>query len=54
MYTDNIEVSVLVKSLYMILASAIGLWFINKDESPFLYNNIINMIFHKVGICFRL
>ena len=29
------SVSVLVKNLYIAFASAIGLWFVSKDGSPF-------------------
>ena len=50
----NIYVRVLVKSLYIVFASAIGLWFANFDGSPFLYNSMVMLIFHDVGICFCL
>ena len=35
-YEENIDVSVLVKKLYKVFASAIGLWLDSKDGSPFL------------------
>ena len=44
----------LVKNLYMVLASAIGLWFVSRDGSPFLYSNIVSLFFNEDGICFRL
>ena len=44
----------LVKSLYMVLARAIGLWFDSCIGSPFLYKSIVLLIFHEVGIDFCL
>ena len=38
----------------MVLASAIGLWFVSCDGSPFLYNNTVRLVFHDAGICFCL
>ena len=35
-YADRIYVRVLVKKLYIMFASAIGLWFDSCDGSPFL------------------
>ena len=35
-YTDKMDVSVLVKNLYIVFASAIGLWLVNIDGSRFL------------------
>ena len=35
-YADNMSVSILVKNLYIVFASAIGLWFVRRDGSPFL------------------
>ena len=35
-YADKMDVSVLVKNLYIVFASAIGLWLVNIDGSPFL------------------
>jgi hypothetical protein len=42
---------VLVNSLYIVLASAIGLWFVNIVGSDFLYKKIDRLVFHEVGIC---
>ena len=39
------DVNVLVKNLYIVFASAIGLWFVSRDGSPFLLNNIVRLIF---------
>jgi hypothetical protein len=39
-------VRVLVNSLYIVLASAIGLWFGKLVGSPFLYSNIVRLVFH--------
>ena len=44
-YADKMDVSVLVKNLYIVFANAIGLWFVNRDGS---------LIFQEVGICFSL
>ena len=44
----------LLKNLYMVLASTIGLWFVSRDGSPFLYSNIVRLIFYEDGICFCL
>ena len=35
-YADKMDVSVLVKNLYIVFASAIRLWLVNTDGSPFL------------------
>ena len=35
-YADNISVTVLVSSLSIVFASAIGLWFESRDGSPLL------------------
>jgi hypothetical protein len=48
------SVRVLVKNLYIVFASAIGLWLESFEGSHFLYNNIVRLIFHDVGICFCL
>ena len=40
--------------LEMVLASAIGLWLVNCDGSPFLYNRTVRLVFHDEGICFCL
>ena len=53
-YAERIKVNVLVYSLYIVLASAIDLWLVNCDGSPFLYNNIVRLVFHDAGICFCL
>ena len=34
-YVDNMHVRVLVKNLYIVFASAIGLWFVSCEGSPF-------------------
>jgi hypothetical protein len=39
-----------VKSLYIVLASAIGLWFNSSIGFPFLYNSIVRLDFHECGI----
>ena len=51
---ERIKVSVLVKSLYMVFAKAIGLWFVSWEGSPFLYNKTVRLVFHVAGICFCL
>ena len=48
------NVRVLVKKLYIIFASTIGLWLGNFDGSCFLYKSIVRLIFHDVGIYFSL
>ena len=53
-YADSMNVRVLVKSLYIVFASAIGLWFGNCEGSPFLYRSMVKLIFHDAGICFCL
>ena len=53
-YANNIDVRVLVKSLYIMLASAIGRWFGSREGFPFLYSSILRLIFYDVGICFCL
>ena len=35
-YDESIDVRVLVKTLYRVFASVIGLWLDSKDGSPFL------------------
>ena len=35
-YVDKMDVSILVRNLYIVLASAIDLWLVNTDGSPFL------------------
>ena len=35
-YADKMDVNILVKNLYIVCASAIGLWLVNIDGSPFL------------------
>ena len=35
-YVDSMDVKVLVKNLYIVFASAIGLWFVNFERSHFL------------------
>ena len=51
---EKIEVSVLVYNLYMVLASAIDMWLVSCDGSPFLYSKIIRLVFHDAYICFCL
>jgi hypothetical protein len=53
-YADGIDVSVLVYSLPMVLASAIGLWFVSCDGLSFLYNKTFRLVFYDAGICFCL
>jgi hypothetical protein len=43
-------VSVLVNSLYMVFARAIGLWLESRVGSLFLYNSIVRLVFQEVGI----
>ena len=45
---------VLVKNLYIVFVSAIGLWLESFEGSPFLYSSMVRLIFHDVGICFCL
>ena len=54
LYADSMDVRVLVNNLYTVFASAIGLWFVSFEGSPFLYSNMARLIFHEVGICFCL
>jgi hypothetical protein len=42
---------VLVKSLYIVFARAIGLWFVSIDGSDFLYSSMVRLVFHDAGIC---
>ena len=53
-YIDNMNIRILVKNLYIVFASAIGIWFDSFEGSPFLYRSIIKLIFHDAGICFYL
>ena len=53
-YDDNINVRVFVKNLYIVFASAIGLWLVSFEGSPFLYKRMVKLIFHDAGICFCL
>ena len=48
------NVRILVKNLYIVFASVIGLWFDIFEGSPFLYRSMVKFIFHDVGICFCL
>ena len=48
------EVNVLMYSLYMMLASAIGLWLVSCDGLPFLYSKIVKLVLHDARICFCL
>jgi hypothetical protein len=41
---------VLVKSLYIVFARAIGLWFVSIVGSDFLYKRIVRLVFQEVGI----
>ena len=43
-----------MKNLYIVFASAIGLWFGSWEGSPFLYSSMVRLIFQDVGICFCL
>ena len=36
----------------MVLASAIGLWFVNCDGFPFLYSKTVRLVFHDAGFVF--
>ena len=51
---ERIEVNVLVYSLYIVLANAIGLWLESCVGSPFLYSKIVRLVFQEAGICFCL
>jgi hypothetical protein len=42
---------VLVKSLYIVFARAIGLWFVIIEGSDFLYRKIVRLVFQEVDIC---
>jgi hypothetical protein len=44
-------VIVLVKNLYIVLARAIGLWFVRIDGFDFLYSSMVRLVFHEDGIC---
>ena len=46
--------SVLVNNLYIVLASAIGLWFGRWCGLPFLYRSIVRLVFQESGICLCL
>ena len=50
-YADSINVRVLMKSLYIVFASAIGMWLVNCDGSLFLYISMVRLIFQDDGIC---
>ena len=47
-------VRVLVKSLYMVFARAMGRWLERRVGLPFLYNRIVWLVFHEVGMDFCL
>jgi hypothetical protein len=49
-YIESIDVRVLVNSLYIVLASTIGLWFSKSVGSPFLYSIIVKLVFHDYGM----
>ena len=42
-YADNMTVSELVKNLYIVLPSAIGLSLVSNDGSPFFYSIVKNI-----------
>jgi hypothetical protein len=42
---------VLVNSLYIVFARAIGLWFVSIVGFAFLYRRMVRLVFHEVGIC---
>ena len=48
------DVSVLVENLYIVFASAIGLWLVNTNGTPFCKVIFVRLIFQEVGICFSL
>ena len=47
-------VRVLVKSLYMVFARAMGRWLGRRVGFPFLYNRIVWLVFQEVGMVFCL
>jgi len=53
-YDDKMSVKVLVKNVYIVFASAIGLWLESFEGSPFLYKSMVRLIFHDFGIYFCL
>ena len=47
-------VRVLVKSLYMVFARAMGRWLGSRVGLPFLYSRIVWLVFQVVGMVFCL
>ena len=47
-------VRVLVKSLYMVFAKAMGRWLGRRMGLPFLYRRIVWLVFQKVDMVFCL
>ena len=46
------NVSVMVKKLYIVFASATGLWFGNFEGSLFLYTSMVKLVFQDARIFF--
>ena len=42
-HANSMNVSMRVKNLYIVFASAIGLWFVNIDGSPFFLSSIVKL-----------
>ena len=47
-------VRVLVKSLYVVFAKAMGQWLGRRVGLPFLYRRIVWVVFQEVGMVFCL
>ena len=47
-------VRVLVKSLYMVFAKAMGRWLRRRVGFPFLYRKIVWLVFQEMGMVFCL
>ena len=47
-YANKMDVSVLVKNLYIVFASAIGLWLVNTDGSSFCKVILLGLFFKRL------
>lgn len=50
-YVEIVVVILLMNSLYIMLAKAIGLWLVSWYGLPFLYRSTTCLVFQDVGIC---
>ena len=44
------SISVIVDSLYMVFANAMGIWLGSSSMFPFLYTSMVSIVFHGHGM----